>query len=778
MRAAPGRSRGALVCLSKGGEDYARGTTDATGTVTFDFRPESAGLVDVVVTAPDFLPYEAAVPVVPAAGPNPVADGWQPVAALVGTSGPELEFTLGLRNAGLASVDGWSLQLVSTDPSISVISGTGSLPAIDAGAIAWTPSFRVAIDPGLPAGGAFEVRLLGQGPVAFEESFRLVAQSPSLIWDGLEVDGGVLRPIVRNDGSVETGALAASIEAVDPSGLVVDGLGGAGSIAPGGAAPLSDGLEVAGPAAARFRITITDAQGRTLVREVDRERPSGVTDLRTEPLDGGAFLGWEPSASPDVLGYRVLGRVGGGWEDVVGSILPQGAMAEVAIPPGGSREFAVVALDGALRAAADTAVVLAHAAPPTLPGWPRRLASLVGPSPVISTDLDGDGRLEIVLGSMWEMNGVHVFRADGTEWTDADLDPTTAGLFGETEERIHAAPLAVDIDGDGAKEIFAASLDGAVYGWRSDGVLGQGAPSPLPGWPVVHTDRGVRSAPVAGDLDGDGDLEIVTLANDGIARAFEVDGTELPGWPRATLRIGSGSTPAVWDLDGDGRDDVVFGGTDSLLYVVSGDGEDFVGFPRAVGAKILSSPVLLDVEGDGTMEIFVMARDGRIWGLRTDGTSLPGWPVAVDPYEFTPPSPAVADLDGDGSPEILVPGGESLFALRTDGSALPGFPRSLGDGAEAVTSPVVADLDGDLSLDVLIGSTDLRLHALSLAGGEVAGWPRRFREMPASTPFVADVDGDGDLDVALGRGRSLRSGGRRDGSGAARGDSVARLPRR
>jgi hypothetical protein len=63
---------------------------------------------------------------------------------------------------------------------------------------------------------------------------------------------------------------------------------------------------------------------------------------------------------------------------------------------------------------------------------------------------------------------------------------------------------------------------------------------------------------------------------------------------------------------------------------------------------------------------------------------------------------------------------------------------------------VVADLDGDGSLDVLQASDDRTLHALSLSGGEVPGWPRTFHEAISSTPFVADLDGDGDLDVAVG----------------------------
>lgn len=736
---------GALVCVTKAGEVWALAETDASGEARLSVRPASPGPLDVVVSADGYAQRELAVAAVAPVAPHPIADGVEVLAVRDAADAAEMELRLVVRNAGLDASAGWDVTVESLEPAVHVVQGSGSLPAIPAGGTASAGPFRVRAHRSLAPGAPFALRLHGSGPVPFAETYRVEMRGGAVRIAAVRVAGNVILPVLENAGSEASDAIRLQLGAGDDGGVVLSGTASVAALAPGERREVDAGLRVAGPLDARFTLRARDARGREIVREFDRVPPDAPGAAWQQPLDGAALVTWTPAAAPDLAGYRVLADGGSAWMEVTASLVPS-ARLEVPVPPGGSARLAILAVDAGGVESADSCFVTAHAAPPLLPGWPRRLSSLVGPSPSIASDLDGDGIREILMGSMWEANCVNVFRADGTEWSDGDGRPHTLGPFGITGARVHAAPLAHDIDGDGSKEIFTVSFDGKAYGWRTDGP--GGSPVPLPGWPVLLATQGARSAPVAADVDGDGTAEIVTAALDGKVRALKLDGSPAAGWPRSTRGAGTGTTPAVADLDLDGKEDLAFGGTDSLLYVVSGEGTDFPGWPVPLGAKILSCPVLADLDADGTPEVFAMARDGRVWGLRiADAAPLPGWPVTLEPYENSPPSPAVADFDADGIPEIVVPGKRFLAVLRADGTAFPGTPIELS--ANAVCSPVVADLDGDGTPDLLIGTEDRKLHALRLDGSSLPGWPRVLRERPWSTPYVADVDADGDLDVVV-----------------------------
>jgi hypothetical protein len=168
------------------------------------------------------------------------------------------------------------------------------------------------------------------------------------------------------------------------------------------------------------------------------------------------------------------------------------------------------------------------------------------------------------------------------------------------------------------------------------------------------------------------------------------------------------------------------------------------------GGEIVSSPKPVKIDGDTRPAIVFGTSLGEIHLLTADGLEAAGWPVQSG-SQVGYSSPAVADLDGDLSQDIVVHANGALEVYAQDGSVLPGWPRTLDSsvgGNSMIGSPVVADIDDNGDLEIVVGHFQ-RMYAFHHDGTTVAGWPvvqaHPFGPLFA-TPAVADLDGNGDLE--------------------------------
>ena len=141
--------RDALVCLMKGTESYARGYTDASGSIYLDAEPAGAGLFDLTVSAHNYLPFETTIPVI--SGPYVNFSGWI-IDDLLGNSdgianpGEDIFLTIGIENCGDATANNIQLKLRSEDPLVTVKDSTESMASLAPGiSVLINQAFEVAI---------------------------------------------------------------------------------------------------------------------------------------------------------------------------------------------------------------------------------------------------------------------------------------------------------------------------------------------------------------------------------------------------------------------------------------------------------------------------------------------------------------------------------------------------------------------------------------------------------------------------------------------------------
>jgi hypothetical protein len=293
---------------------------------------------------------------------------------------------------------------------------------------------------------------------------------------------------------------------------------------------------------------------------------------------------------------------------------------------------------------------------------------------------------------------------------------------------------------------------------------------------------------VIGDLDSDGDLDILVTSGGTQAQALSYHGGSL--WLRDDLGLEEwfdNIEPAAFDLNGDGATEVVVT-TRSAVYVLEGATGSTIWKRYTDHASV--SPVITDLEHDGSFEILLPTYDfsssnlyafnaqgsyrwiyhlPTSFGLTTGmvccdfdldgyldivmsggGTSgnLRRFKCSDDPGEqphaiwsITPTGEGIAavvgaDLDRDGDLEVVAAGGMDVFIV----DALTGAVQNTIELPSKPSALSIADTDGDKILEILCVSESGYLYIIS--GTEIV-LEVPLSGTPVGAPIAADLDGDG-----------------------------------
>lgn len=357
-------------------------------------------------------------------------------------------------------------------------------------------------------------------------------------------------------------------------------------------------------------------------------------------------------------------------------------------------------------------------------------------------DLDGDGAQEIVVP---RANALIAWSAAG------ELKWKTVAEGG----RIWASPVVAQFDGDPELEVAFAARE-KVYLLDHTGAI-------KPGFPVTWEDE-LRSL-AAADIDGDGALDLAAAVARGtptdVVHAWRADGSPVLGFP-PNAKGSSGCDDkcylagcydqnlALGDLDADGKADLVVPHDNAYVSIHQGSGAAF-----------------------DAADIFPATKTPGVRYLHALAEAMQGYAddeqTALQAH-FTNTPPTIADIDLDGTREILLLAsvqnaaqtdrerGVALWAVRSDASRHPAFETPVhlpdylsglwdyGDNIVAITNQVaVADVRPEVpGLESVFVGFDGRIHAVSAAGQLL--WSTDYTadaDVAAAGVAIGDLSGDG-----------------------------------
>jgi hypothetical protein len=246
---------------------------------------------------------------------------------------------------------------------------------------------------------------------------------------------------------------------------------------------------------------------------------------------------------------------------------------------------------------------------------------------------------------------------------------------------MYASPVAGDLDGDGSVEIAVGSDADSTLGLNVALYDSQGELEP--GWPTVFGTSEVRSI-AAADIDDDGIAEVlVNKTSDGPTTAvYDLNGSFHPGWPQVDHGTCDPFSPAegCWDFGGYSQNigAADFDG-DGVLDVISS--YDAIGFGifKGDGSPFMTDPSFTDRVVTAVEAYNLLSNAQQGWG-------------SGDRSEFTYSPPVAADIDGDGAPEVVLAGdhesaestdnqGNTLWVLNPDMTRPPGWDPPKNSGA-------------------------------------------------------------------------------------------------
>ena len=316
----------------------------------------------------------------------------------------------------------------------------------------------------------------------------------------------------------------------------------------------------------------------------------------------------------------------------------------------------------------------------------------------------------------------------------------------DTKDESFGQSAAGDIDGDGFLEIVFGCYrnDSSVYALNAEnGTLLWKYNTHSPGAEGCND-----VAPIIYDVDNDSHLEVIVPSScNPVTFCFDgVSGTVK--WQCNTR--GSDSPPTIADMNNDGKPEILHGEFGGYVKCINAEnGSHKWEIPVDTNSWIQTAPTIVDLDNNGKLDFVVGTWSFKgldsIYAFRGDNQALL-WSYPVHNYMYH--GTAVADLDKDGKPELIIGSyNDTLYCLNGENGTISW--KYVATGGYIGSPATIADIDNDGSCDVIFTSA-YQVIALSNTGKlkwqyNIPGYEQSFRGVA-----IADINNDAFPDVIFG----------------------------
>ncbi len=376
------------------------------------------------------------------------------------------------------------------------------------------------------------------------------------------------------------------------------------------------------------------------------------------------------------------------------------------------------------------------------------------PTNLAVADFNRDGKLDLAI---WSNTGIVVMLGNGDGSFKAPIAGSSQG----------GMPVVGDFNGDGIPDLAITGVPAYILLGKGDGTF----QLPVFNGNALFAGFGVA----AGDLNGDGKLDVIAGSQDGI---FVMLG-DGKGNLSDPVDIGFGPNPtqvALADVNGDKKlDAVVFDPLGGNFWVLLGKGDGTfqaaTSYVMGTAQALASSMLVADLNGDGILDVAVTGQtplSGGVQFLNNPGTILVfsgnGDGTFQQGIQYNPTGQinwalAAGDFNGDGLPDLVF--ASSRQSTPTQVGVMFGTPSGAfqSPASYPVGSipglPALADLNGDGILDMVAANGGINGNLSVLIGNgdgtfkPAVSYPTAFG---AGYVVVADFNGDGKPDIAVANG--------------------------